>query len=61
MSYERKRECKGIGPGGIDCVCCGPAPGEERRKWKRAQKRARKHEDKLMIKKRLAELEQEEE
>lgn len=59
MSYEKKRESKGIGPGGLNCVCCGPAPGPERTKWKRAQKRARKHEDKMKLREQLKYLDDE--
>jgi len=27
-----------IGPGGMNCSCCGPAPGEDRRKVLRSAK-----------------------
>ncbi|QGH74767.1 hypothetical protein DSS3PM1_00091 [Bacteriophage DSS3_PM1] len=57
MSYEKKRESKGIGPGCLNCVCCGPAPGPERTKWKRQQKRARKHEEKMKLREQLANME----
>ncbi len=29
-----------FGPGGIRCPCCGPAPGQQRKKVLRAVKRA---------------------
>ena len=28
-----------LGPGGMCCPCCGPAPGKERRAWKRRARR----------------------
>jgi hypothetical protein len=32
-----------VGPGGMKCACCAPAPGKERksakRRWKRIEKR----------------------
>lgn len=55
MGDERKREQQGIGPGGMDCACCGPAPGDERKRWKRARKRSMKQEDKKRIREVLAE------
>lgn len=30
------------GPGGRDCPCCGPAPGDDRTKERRAQRRKEK-------------------
>lgn len=36
---ERRFECQKIGPGGWNCVCCGPAPGKERKAFRRAAKR----------------------
>jgi hypothetical protein len=30
---------KHLGPGGINCVCCGPAPGKERKAYMRACRR----------------------
>jgi len=28
-----------VGPGGMRCACCGPAPGKDRRRAKRAARR----------------------
>ena len=33
-----------IGPGGMHCECCGPKPGEERRRVLRAAKRRMRRE-----------------
>ena len=42
-----KRHAK-IGPGGMRCACCGPAPGKcrkrARRSWKRSERQAVKRE-----------------
>lgn len=41
MTFEEKFSNRhDIGPGGIKCVCCGPAPGKGR-KMLRRRKRAR--------------------
>lgn len=31
--YKKIMNKSSIGPGGINCVCCGPAPGKERKKF----------------------------
>jgi hypothetical protein len=43
-----------IGPGGMRCMCCGPAPGRDRvktkRLWKHREKQMLKHEIKEELK-----------
>jgi len=43
-----KRHAPGLGPGGVRCPCCGPAPGKDRKRakraWKRSEKQAAKRE-----------------
>lgn len=40
---NKKRQCwikhAKLGPGGMHCPCCGPAPGESKRKCLRTAKR----------------------
>lgn len=42
-----KRYCR-VGPGGLNCHCCGPAPGKMRkwffRLWKRQERREAQRE-----------------
>lgn len=38
-----KRHAK-IGPGGMGCACCGPAPGDTRKRAKRTWKRREKRD-----------------
>lgn len=38
-----------IGPGGMKCVCCGPAPGKDKTREKRVWKRREKHQANLQI------------
>lgn len=33
------KRCAKLGPGGMDCACCGPAPGKDRKRAKRVWKR----------------------
>jgi hypothetical protein len=33
-----------IGPGGMNCTCCGPAPGDTRKRAMRTSKRREKRE-----------------
>jgi hypothetical protein len=33
-----------VGPGGIKCACCGPAPGKERKELRRLARRRLKQE-----------------
>ena len=40
-NYKRTKK---IGPGGIHCACCGPAPGKDRKKAKRAWKRSERRD-----------------
>lgn len=48
-SVYRKYLRKGTSPGGINCPCCGPAPGPKRKKFLRAAKRSFKMKHKLRI------------
>ena len=32
-NFHRKVANKGIGPGGMNCPCCGPAKGKERKQF----------------------------
>lgn len=38
------------GPGGRDCTCCGDAPGKDRVAARRAKKRSKRQDFKLLIK-----------
>ena len=40
--YKKVANNGGIGPGGINCPCCGPAPGKERKAFFRSGKRREK-------------------
>jgi len=33
-----------LGPGGVKCPCCGPAPGKARDEFRRRARRRMKHE-----------------
>jgi len=44
MDEHKKKSNREIGPGGMDCACCGPSPGEERRKLRRRARRRMKQE-----------------
>ena len=44
-----------IGPGGMKCACCGPAPGPTKKQLLRAFKRSEKQLAKLEIQKELIE------
>lgn len=35
---------KSMGPGGWKCTCCGPAPGKEKKMFRRLCKRAERRE-----------------
>lgn len=37
--FYRKVQNAKIGPGGLNCACCGPAPGKERRSFFRRSRR----------------------
>ena len=41
-SAYKKYTSRDIGPGGLDCSCCGPAPGLSRKKWRRVAKKYEK-------------------
>jgi len=41
-SEEKKKSRAHIGPGGMNCACCGPAPGKERKAFFRTVKRGLK-------------------
>ena len=42
-SFNKKVGTHGhVGPGGLNCVCCGPAPGKKRKLFFRAAKRRAK-------------------
>ena len=41
-SPQKKLSSKVIGPGGIGCPCCGPAPGPTRKQLLRTIKRSEK-------------------
>jgi len=40
--FEKKFAQHRMGPGGLSCPCCGPAPGKYRREFLRAAKHAAK-------------------
>jgi hypothetical protein len=42
-----------IGPGGMRCHCCGPAPGRDRKRAKRAWKRSERNTVKREIKREI--------
>ncbi len=42
MSRMIGRSCP-TGPGGRDCVCCGQAPGKDRKRAKRSVKRSERN------------------
>jgi len=51
MADALKRQTrKEIGPGGINCNCCGPAPGKERRNLRRRARRRLKQMDAIEAK-----------
>jgi hypothetical protein len=39
-SFDKKFASHRMGPGGLNCPCCGPAPGKGRRQFLRAAKHA---------------------
>jgi len=45
-----------IGPGGMNCNCCGPAPGKERKAFLRAAKRRLKQFHRKLIKSELKDM-----
>ena len=44
MDDYKKCSCKEIGPGGMNCACCGPSPGKERKQLRRRTRRRLKQE-----------------
>lgn len=44
MDEYKKCSLKEIGLGGINCPCCGPAPGKERKEMRRRIRRRMKQE-----------------
>lgn len=45
MDYFKRSEMKEIGPGGLNCPCCGPKPGPDRRALKRRARARIKSDD----------------
>lgn len=44
-----------VGPGGMNCTCCGPAPGKKRKWFMRLWKRQERREAEKQINRQLEE------
>lgn len=45
MDDFKKLHFKDVGPGGMKCPCCAPAPGKGRKKLRRAARRSLRQPD----------------